>query len=655
MCGIAGIVSSKNNDLDWQATLHNMQWAIRHRGPDDQGVWFDQPAGIGLAHRRLSILDLSEEGHQPMLSRCGRFVISYNGEVYNYTELIPDLRRKDHIFRGHSDTEVILASIAEWGLEQAVSKFVGMFAFALWDRRENELYLVRDRLGIKPLYYRFTEHICTFGSEIKSLQAVPGWQANIDHQALGELLRLGYVPSPMTIFEGVNKLPPGHLMKIKVQQGRLKIERLEPYWNLTNIVENARGNGTPVNEEESLEQLRQKISLAVSRRMIADVPLGAFLSGGVDSSLIVSLMQEQSSRPVKTFSIGFDDQAFDEASHAAAVAKYLGTEHHELYLGESELREIIPDLAEVYDEPFADESQLPTILISKFARNDVTVVLSGDGGDEICGGYTRHIQANRLRRFQQYMPGYLRTALGQGVKKIPRASWDAFYERFEFMLPKIRQPGEKLHKLAGVLSAHNQGDMYESVVSLTCEKIPVREGYHTNYHSWWRQPAIHMGAAEEFMFRDMCRYLPDCILTKVDRATMAVGLEARVPLIDHEVIEFASSIPIDIKLAHGKSKWLLKQLLSDYVPPSLWERPKTGFTPPVDKWLRGPLRDWVEAMLSEHRLKQEGFLEAKRVRQTWESYLAGKSDAKYHLWSILMFQSWLEKQKTPNFLEAIPQ
>jgi asparagine synthase (glutamine-hydrolysing) len=641
---------------------------IVHRGPDDSGAWVDCEAGIALGSRRLAIVDLSPAGHQPMLSSCGRYVIAFNGEVYNFLDLRRELEPKGHSFRGHSDTEVMLEAIREWGLEAAVKKFVGMFAFALWDRRERALHLVRDRLGIKPLYYGSAGKVFLFGSELKALRAHPDFVPAINRDALALLMRHNYIPQPYSIYQGIFKLPPGCLLTIKTRHSAPPVHALPvPYWSAKEVAESGAANPFLGSAQEARDQLDALLRDSVRLRMIADVPLGAFLSGGVDSSAVVALMQAQSNRPVKTFTIGFYEENYNEAPHAKAVAGHLGTEHTELYVTPEEARAVIPKLPVLFDEPFSDSSQIPTHLISALARRQVTVSLSGDGGDELFGGYPRYTLARSLWKWIGWMPRALRRRLAPIVSGLAHlitardtASSDpagASYDRalgwlapWSDLYGRPGPMGGKTHKLAEVLALENREALYRYIVSGWKRPVEIVLGAQepatilTDSARWANLPDFF----QRMMFLDLVSYLPDDILTKVDRASMGVSLEARVPILDHRVVEFAARLPSSMKICHGQGKWLLRQVLYQYVPRELIERPKMGFGVPIDAWLRGPLRDWAEELLSEGRLRREGYFHPEPIRSRWAEHLSGQRNWDYCLWDVLVFQAWLEHWSRPG-------
>lgn len=650
MCGLAGFWQASGHLTEAaQSVVEGMARQIVHRGPDDQGIWLDKSAGFAIAHRRLSILDLSPQGHQPMISACSRYVIAYNGEVYNFEALRGELEqaRAAPSWRGHSDTEVMLAAIARWGLEAALKKFVGMFAFALWDRENRALSLARDRLGEKPLYYGWQDDTFLFGSELKALRAHPAFRADIDSDALTLYLRHNAIPAPYSIYRGIHKLMPGTFLQIRAGQ---KEATPAAYWSARSAAEAGQHNQFAGGESEAVQELERVLAQAVSGQMVADVPLGAFLSGGVDSSTIVALMQAQSARPVKTFTIGFHESGYNEADHAHAVARHLGTEHTELYVTPQDAMNVIPSLSTIYDEPFADSSQIPTYLVSKLARQHVTVSLSGDAGDELFGGYNRYFWARNIWRKLGWMPRSLRAALAGLLTTVPPHSWDACFRKLSRFLParlRYANPSDKLYKLAEILAVRSPEEIYVNLVShwKTPEEL-VRGGLEpatalTNSAGWGDLPDFE----HRMMYLDTVTYLPDDILTKVDRAAMAVSLETRVPLLDHRVLEFAWTLPLALKIRRGQGKSLLRKVLYRHVPPLLIERPKMGFGVPIEQWLRGPLKSWAAALIEPARLAREGILNSEPIQRKWLEHQAGTYNWSYYLWDVLMFQQWQEAAK----------
>ena len=647
MCGFVGYLSCDSPcDVEGLVRMGN---AIAHRGPDDSGEWNDAGAGFGLAHRRLSVVDLSPAGHQPMISANGRYVIGFNGEIYNHLQLREDLHKKCGViaWRGHSDTETLLAGFDSWGIEPTVKRTIGMFAFAVWDRQERILTLGRDRLGEKPLYYGWQNNTFLFGSELKALRAHPAFRAEIDRNALGLFMRHSYIPAPYSIYQGINKLLPGSLLTVSLQNRSNQPHR---YWDLREVVADGLAQQFPGTLSEAVEHLDMLLRDAVSQQMVADVPLGAFLSGGVDSSTIVALMQAQSNRPVRTFTIGFREEQYNEAVYAKAVARHLGTDHTELYVSPKQALEVIPDLPRLYCEPFSDPSQIPTFLVSHLARQHVTVSLSGDAGDELFGGYNRYVLGQRLWGKLSLLPKSLRRAIARLIRGVPPDNWDRLLSPTQKLLPLgLGQAniGDKLHKGAGVMSAQTPEELYHLLVSHWAQPselvIKATEPLTVLTQCDLQPQTDHF--VHRMMALDMLSYLSDDILCKVDRAAMGVSLETRVPLLDHRVIEFSWRLPLEFKLRAGVGKWALRKVLYKYVPKQLIERPKRGFGIPLDIWLRGPLRQWGEELLSESRFKREGYLNPAPIRQKWEEHLSGKRNWQYLLWDVLMFQAWLENER----------
>jgi asparagine synthase (glutamine-hydrolysing) len=657
MCGIAGFIGGRfdHGAQGARAVLGRMTGAIAYRGPDSAGAWLDSGHRVALGHRRLAILDLSPAGEQPMTSRSGRFVTVYNGEIYNHLEL---RERLSGPWRGHSDTETLLAAIEAWGVEKALGECAGMFALALWDQQEKTLILARDRLGEKPLYYgrqgEGADSAFLFGSELKALARHPAFRREIDRRALSLFTRFNYVPAPHSIYAGISKLPPGAFLTLRPGE---PTPAITPYWSGAEVA--AAGAAAPldIGPEEATDELERLLSKTVSQQMLSDVPLGAFLSGGIDSSTVVALMQAQSSRPVKTFSIGYDDPAYNEAEHAGAVARHLGTDHTELYVKPEDALAVIPSLPSIYDEPFADASQVPTLLVSRLARREVTVALSGDGGDELFAGYNRyHLAARNWGRISK-LPRPLRSAVARGLVALSPEQWNKVAGTLAPILPASLRlgPGEKVHKAAHGLASGSADDLYRGLVSSWREPAEIVIG-GAEPETLGRETLARLdglGTCERMMALDMLTYLPDDILAKVDRAAMSVSLETRVPLLDHRVVEYAWRLPLDLKLRDGKSKWVLRQLLYRHVPRSLIERPKMGFGIPIGAWLRGPLKGWAEELIGEGRLAGEGYFHPGPIRAAWDAHQSGRSNVQYQLWAILMFQSWLEGQSAPQEAEEL--
>jgi len=641
MCGITGFFTP--SPFETRETLSSaltaMSASLSHRGPDDSGLWLDESCGIGLGFRRLAILDLSSTGHQPMRSADGRYVAVFNGEAYNFGAVRDELTARAVSFRGTSDTEVLLEAICAWGLADALTKFNGMFAFALWDRQEKSLSLVRDQMGVKPLYYGWMGGTLLFGSELKSLHAHPAFSAAIDRDALALYLRHNYIPAPFSIYRNVYKLPPGSILQIRPGK-RPGQEKVSTYWSVSDQILANHAHPFAGGEMQAVDELEALLIDSIRERMISDVPLGAFLSGGVDSSTVVALMQKASNRTVQTFSIGFSETGFDEAPHARAVAKHLGTQHTEMYISPEQARAVIPKLARIYDEPFADSSQIPTFLVSQAARQHVTVSLSGDGGDEIFGGYNRYTWVEGIWRKVEKIPGPIRSFLADGMNlgatPLSRLASKLGYPN----------PLDKVTKLADILRADSPAGIYLDLVSLWRQPAELIIDAHepltllTDPARWPQQFSL----PEQMMFLDALTYLPDNGLAKMDRASMAASLEVRVPFADdYRILEFAWRLPLAMKIRAGQGKWILRQVLYKYVPKEMIERPKMGFGVPIDSWLRGALREWAEDLLSEGRLRRDGFFHPEPIREKWNEHLSGKRNWQYYLWDILMFQAWLDE------------
>ena len=648
MCGIAGLfdATARRSDDALKDIASQMAGHLRHRGPDDGGVWSDAAGGVGFGFRRLAIIDITPAGHQPMVSDDGRHVIVFNGEIFNAEEIRADLARSNGTptggWRGHSDTEVLLQACAHFGIAGAVERTIGMFAFAVWDRQTRKLTLARDRMGIKPLYWAQFGHQFMFGSELKALRAHPDFHAEMDQTSLGDYFRYAYVPAPRSIYRNTHKLPPGHMLIIG-EDGKAAVV---PYWDLRKIASEGQrfAASNKISPEEAADKLESLMLDSVRRRMISDVPLGAFLSGGIDSSTVVAMMQAQSDRPVKTFTIGFHEAGYNEATHARHVAAHLGTEHTELYLEPDDALNLVPHIPDWFDEPFADASQLPTYLVSHLTRKHVTVALSGDGGDELFAGYFRYDWGARFNRWRGVVPRPLRQAAAAGILSVPVETWDNL-ARFIPAVSRLPTMGHKLHKLAGLLNEKNADGIYRRLVSFWHDPSELLTNSPEPDGMLWDESLAEdiPDFASRMQYLDCVTYLVDDILTKVDRTSMAVSLEARVPLLDHRLVSYIWSLPPDLKLRGGVSKWLLRQVLYRYVPRELVERPKMGFGVPIHEWLRGPLRDWAENLLDEKRLIREGILKPGPIRRKWQQHLSGERDWQYDLWVILMFQAWREK------------
>jgi asparagine synthase (glutamine-hydrolysing) len=649
MCGIVGILlrphTAEGGQLD---AVEAMATTMHHRGPDGGGIWIDRDAGVALGHRRLAIVDVSDAGHQPMLSHSKNLIMTFNGEVYNFAELRLELEALGHHFRGHSDSEVMLAAFESFGVEKALTKFCGMFALALWNRKDRVLHLVRDRMGKKPLYIGIAGQALFFASELKAMRALPGFQPTIDANALAMMLSHGWVPDDSCIWRGVFKLAPGAMLTVSANdlqscsseqlQSRARI-----WWSLAQVAETGQRHPLDLPAPELECELDRLLRAVVRQRMVADVPLGAFLSGGIDSSMIVALMQAQSSNPVRTFTIGFDEAQFDEARHASQVAQHLGTDHTEFRLTAREARNIIPELPQIWDEPFADESQIPTFLVARLARQHVTVALSGDGGDECFGGYARHFMPTRLAPVL-WLPVALRRTAAAAMLMLSPAAWKRILRAVP--LPSSLQgilSGENLQRFAGMLDAADERELYERLTMFGPNPMSLAQGVAAG-----REVPPLPNATARVIYRDMAGYLPGDILVKLDRACMAASLESRSPFLDHRIVEFAWRLSSDVKVRRGQGKWLLRRVLRRYVPEALFDRPKQGFNVPIGDWLRGPLRDWAQDLLDTSRIRRDGILDPLRVQVCWQQHQNGRRDRSRELWAVLMVQAWHAMWRNPD-------
>jgi asparagine synthase (glutamine-hydrolysing) len=648
VCGIAGILDpAASTSADRLGALAStMASSLQHRGPDDGGLWVDADAGVAFGHRRLAIIDLGPGGAQPMVSSGGRWVTAYNGEIYNHLDVRHRLERAGIRFRGTSDTEVLVAAVERWGVDDALDACEGMFAAALWDRRDRDLHLVRDRFGEKPLYYGWVGSVFAFGSELKALCALPGFGAELDRGAVTSYLRHNCVPAPETIWRGIRKLRPGHLVTLHAPtKAELPVQRC--YWSAAEAVTQARQRTVTGSDSEITDQVEDALSDAVAARMAADVPVGAFLSGGIDSSTVVALMQRHASRPVRTFTVGFADRAFDESSEAAAVAAHLGTDHTAVRVGDVEAIDVIPALADIWDEPFADVSQIPTYLVSRVARQDVTVSLSGDGGDELFAGYNRHAWLEKVWRSAAVMPAGARRSAGAALGRLPPAVIERAADAARLFSGgrHVRNPSTKVTKLGRVLTASDPEDAYRALTTHwdDATSLVLGNDQETNAHALRTSPVSDGGITEQLLWSDLVGYLPDDILAKVDRAAMAVSLETRVPFLDRGILDLAWRLPLDAKLRGGQTKWVLRQVLERHVPASLVERPKTGFGLPIGSWLRGALAPWAEHLLDERRLRDQGLLDPVPIRRAWDLHRTGRRDLGYELWDVLVLESWIDR------------
>ncbi|HQS83663.1 MAG: asparagine synthase (glutamine-hydrolyzing) [Alphaproteobacteria bacterium 16-39-46] len=638
MCGFTGFWSRSplaKESLEKTAAL--MAHEISFRGPNSTGFWTDERNGLVFAHLRLAIIDLNDTGNQPMVSASKRFVISYNGEVYNYGILRKELEERGVSFKGSSDTEVMLAAIEAWGLEDALSKFIGMFAFALWDTQDQRLFLVRDRLGVKPLYYGIINNVLFFGSQPRSFMPHPLWKSTLNQNALSDYFVYSYVPGTESIFQGLQKVAPGHIVSIDASF----TPKISCYWNLTEKYHHGLKNPLKLSETNTIDHLEVLLKDAVKLRMISDVPLGAFLSGGIDSSLVVALMQKQSINAIKTFSIGFSEDTFNEAPFAKKIAEHLGTDHFEYILREKDALEIIPNLPEFYDEPFADSSQIPTFLVSKMAREHVTVSLSGDGGDEFFCGYTRYGVGNSLKNLLRFFPVSLRPTLSA----LLRVAAKPHLEKLVQIFSSQTHLSHKLNKLSDLIMMQSPFEIYHSLlIHFSPKEAELITGHRASFSESLKKIfSSAQNFTEAMQLTDISLYLPDDILTKVDRASMAHSLEAREPLLDHRIAEFSFALPLSFKLKQNQGKWILRQVLKRYVPESYFDRPKQGFGLPIDQWLRGDLKDWANELLSLTALKDSGLSNALPIRTRWEEHLSQTRNWQYSLWGVLMYQAWHQR------------
>jgi asparagine synthase (glutamine-hydrolysing) len=634
MCGIVGFWTKESIcALD----IKKMSAAISHRGPDDSGVWSDNN-GLVMAHRRLSILDLSHAGHQPMESKCGRYILTYNGEIYNHKSLRKGINKLnlDIKWEGQSDTETLLVALSHWGIEKTLKSLNGMFAFALFDRKKKILILARDRLGQKPLYYGYNSGIFLFGSELKSIKSHSSFSGEVDRSALSLQLKYSYIPAPKTIYKGVSKLSPGTFLEISLFDIYKELTP-KPYWSFLDVAQNGINNRFLDSEDAIITKLDDLLNNSVKSQLISDVPLGAFLSAGIDSSMVAALMQKHSMQPVKTFTIGFNDKNRDEAVHAKKISNYLGTDHTELYVTAKHALDVIPLLPILYDEPFSDSSQIPTFLLSKMTQKHVKVALSGDGADELFGGYNRHFKTHKWWERMQKIPKRVRTSISKGLKIPPDYLWDLA------SIGRHKGLGDVIHKLSKVLSVSDVASLYDQLTSHwdNLDSVVIQDDIEMKIN----KPFVEFGsAAERIMTMDTLNYLPDDILTKMDRAAMGVSLETRMPFLDHNVVEFAWQIPLSMKIHSGSGKCVLKKILNQYIPKEMLNHSKKGFGVPLGDWLRTDLRDWAEELLNESRLRQEGYFHPEPIRRKWEEHLSCQNNWQYQLWDVLMFQAWLEVQ-----------
>jgi asparagine synthase (glutamine-hydrolysing) len=648
MCGIAGFLAPGGLRDDSAKTLTSMTDAIERRGPDDSGQYFDKAAGVALGHRRLAILDLTPSGRQPMQDVSGRFVLTYNGEIYNFAELRTALEDAGEApaWRGSSDTEILVAAVAAFGLREALRRAKGMFAIALWDRQEGVLHLARDRVGEKPLYFGWQgkgeERVFLFGSDVSALKQHPSFEGGTDAESIGLLLRYLYIPEPFSAWQGIRKVMPGTIITVNP---RSKAEEVETYWGMVPTALEARTDPFMGGDEAAVDLLEKTLGDAIERQMVADVPLGAFLSGGVDSSTVAALMQARASRPVKTFTIGFEEPEFNEADHARAVAQHLGTDHTEQMVTASDAMAVIAQLQDIYREPFADSSQIPTFIVSRLARQSVTVALSGDGGDELFGGYNRHLYSHSHWGRIAKIPPSIRSWIPDALRGVSPRAWDKTVGRL--VRHRVSAFGDKVHKVAGIIGSRTSDDLYDALTSINQDpgRLMGRELRRDPFTDRNIEGVSRLSTAERMMALDTVHYLPGDVLTKVDRAAMYNSLETRVPMLDPDVIALAWRLPVDLKIRGGTSKWVLRQLLYKHVPKTLVDRPKMGFALPLGGWLRGDLREWASALLEPRALEDSGLFDATVIRQLWETHLKGDRNLEHQLWPVLMTQAWLERDR----------
>ena len=647
MCGITGFISFELNNIIFKESINNMANKLINRGPDDQGIWCDPNLGIAMAHRRLSIVDVSTAGHQPIFSGCERFCMTFNGEIYNHHDLRLALPESIN-WRGHSDSETLINAISFWGLKKTLKEIVGMFAFVIWDRYKKKLIMVRDRLGEKPLYYGYVGKNLVFASELKAIEVFPNFKKRINRKSLEMYLKFGYIPAPYSIYENIYKLLPGNFIEFSLEDINSKnTPKSSKYWSFESIAEVQQSNTYLSSDNESIDYLENLLKNTISGQLLGDVPIGAFLSGGIDSSSVVGIMQNQSSNPVNTFTVGFDEFGYDESKIAKEISSYFGTNHKDFILSPNDALDIIPKLHDIYDEPFSDVSQIPTFFLSKFASEHVKVCLSGDGGDESFCGYYRHIAGPKIWRTLRYIPFPLRRIIVKFIQIFPISSWDSFYYYCETFLPKylrINSPGLKLQKLSELINTNSLFELYLSLISSwqSPENIILNSNsIETNY------PFKNLKLNDyhhELMYMDSINYLPNDILVKLDRAAMASSLETRLPFLDHRLIEFSWRIPLGMKLRNKKSKWLLRQVLKRYLPENLIDRPKAGFSVPIAGWLRGPLKSWAENLMDDKLIESQGYFSVIPIKKKWQEHLSGKQDWSQQLWTILIFQSWLQRK-----------